>query len=41
MRGRNDWLKAARRLLPPFDIERCIDDLFDCGLITLGLPEGL
>ena len=38
---RNDWLKTAKRLVPMFVIERCIDELFDCGLITLGLPDGL
>lgn len=41
MDRRNDWLKAAMRLVPMLDFERCIDELFDCGLITLGLPEGL
>jgi hypothetical protein len=41
MDRRNDWLKAAMRLVPMLDIERYIDELFDCGLITLGLPDGL
>ena len=38
---RNGWLKTAKRLVPMLDIERCIDELFDCGLITFGLPDGL
>lgn len=41
MRRQNDWLKAAMRLVPMLDFERCIDELFDGGLITFGLPERL
>jgi hypothetical protein len=41
MGRRNDWLKAAMRMVPLFDVDRCIDELFDGGLITFGLPERL
>jgi hypothetical protein len=41
MSMRNNWVTTAKRLMPMLDIERCIDELFDCGLITFGLPDGL
>lgn len=41
MDRRYDWLRTAMRLVPMLDIERCIDELFDGGLLTLGLPESL
>jgi hypothetical protein len=34
-------IKRFGWFLPIFDLQRCIDDLFDCGLITLDLPDGL
>lgn len=41
MDKRNDWLKAVMRMVPIFDVERRIDELFDGGLITFSLPERL
>lgn len=41
MGRRYDWLKAAMRLVSVLDFERCIDELFDDGLISFGLPERL
>ena len=41
MDKRNGWLKAVARLVPIFRVERCIDELFDGGLITFALPEKL
>jgi hypothetical protein len=37
----DDWMRKAMRLIPMLHLERHIDELFDCGLITFDLPEGL
>jgi hypothetical protein len=41
MSRRHGWMKTAMRLVTMLDVERCIDELFDGGLLTLGLPEKL
>ncbi len=41
MNRRGNWMLKATRLIPLLDPQRCIDELFDCGLLTFGLPEGL
>jgi hypothetical protein len=41
MHRRIGWVAKAMRLISILDVERCIDDVFECGLITFNLPEGL
>lgn len=41
MRRKNNWILKAASLIPLLNLDRHLDDLFDCGLITFDLPEGL
>jgi hypothetical protein len=41
MPGPTDWIKKAAMLLPRLNLDRCVNELFDCGLITFDFPEGL
>lgn len=41
MPGPTDWIKKAAMLLPMLDLDSCVNELFERGLITFGFPEGL